>query len=150
MIRLTWIVAFAALISVSGCTKKESSGGAGGPQTKVTISTVGESMLYDKKTLIVKAGEEITLTMKNPSKTLAHNWVLVEKGKENDIGIGGIKAGESKDFIPDLPGIIAHTKMLKPGEEQTITFKAPPVGQYPYICTNAGHHTVMKGTLISK
>ena len=39
---------------------------------------------------------------------------------------------------------------LEPGQADSITFKAPAPGDYPYICTNAGHHTVMKGVLHSK
>ena len=142
---------------IFGCTKKDDT--AATPTTgatavvldkNVNIGSVGETMAYDKTELTVPAGQDITLTFKNNSTTLKHNWVLVQPGKDNDVGIAGIKAGEAKGFIPDDPAVLAHTKLVDPNGSDTVTFKAPPSGDYPYICTNAGHHTVMKGTLHSK
>jgi azurin len=120
----------------------------------LSINSVGETMAYDKNDLTVKANADVTLTMKNNSTTLQHNWVLVKPGTEGPVGLAGIKVGVAKGFIPDTPpaslDILAHTKLIDPQGADSITFKAPPPGDYPYICTNAGHHTVMKGVLHSK
>jgi len=149
---LTSFLAFA----FGGCTKKDdgassSSGGSAATLDKtVNIGSVAETMAYDKTEISVPAGQDITLTFKNNSTTLQHNWVLTQPGKDNDVGLAGIKAGLAKGFVPDDPAVLAHTKLVDAGGSDTITFKAPPAGDYPYICTNAGHHMVMKGILHSK
>ncbi|MCC6277586.1 MAG: auracyanin [Oligoflexia bacterium] len=142
----------ALLLSLNlGCTRKKGvDTSASEPQTNLVIGVLGETMAFDKTTLVAKAGAEITLTFKNTSTVLKHNWVLTQPGKENEVGMQGIKAGEAKQFIPDNPAVLAYTKLVDVKAEDTITFKAPPAGEYPYICTNAGHHTVMKGILITK
>jgi azurin len=160
------ILTFAILLVLSsGCTKKSEEGDvagiaaankteAGAMETTINLGSVGETMAYDKTDLTVPAGKDITLNFKNNSTTLQHNWVLTQPGKDNDIGLAGIKAGMKKGFITDdpalAPSILAHTKLVEPGSADSITFKAPPAGDYPFICTNAGHHTVMKGVLHSK
>jgi azurin len=150
-----------ALATLTNCTKSNNEAGdaagvaaANGPESNINIGSVGETMAFDRTELTVKSGEQITLNFKNNSSTLQHNWVLVKPGTENDVGLAGIKAGMSKGFIPDDPAVaadvLAHTKLVDPGKTDTVTFKAPAAGDYPYICTNAGHHTVMKGVLHSK
>jgi azurin len=163
----TLIISFTlitTLVLFTGCTKKSDDVGdaagvaaANNPaqlDTTQNIGSVGETMAYDKSDLNVKSGADITLNFKNNSTTLQHNWVLVKPGTENDVGLAGIKAGLKKGFIPDdaatAPDILAHTKLVEPGQADSVTFKAPAPGDYPYICTNAGHHTVMKGVLHSK
>lgn len=145
------------LILVTACTKKSGEVGdvagvaaANKTESNIDLSSVGETMAYDKTNLNVKAGDQITLNFKNNSTTLQHNWVLVQPGKDNEVGLAGIQAGPSKGFIPESPSVLAHTKLVDPSKSDTLTFKAPPAGDYPYICTNAGHHTVMKGVLHSK
>ena len=53
-------------------------------------------------------------------------------------------------YIPPdaLDQIIAHTKLLGPGETDTIEFDAPGPGSYPFLCTFPGHVALMSGTLV--
>jgi len=46
--------------------------------------------------------------------------------------------------------IIAHTKLLGPGESDTITFKAPTKkGRYVFLCSFPGHYQIgMKGYMV--
>jgi azurin len=47
--------------------------------------------------------------------------------------------------------ILAQTKLLGPGESETIDFKAPTQpGEYPFLCTFPGHFAMMKGKLVVK
>jgi azurin len=118
--------------------------------TELNIETVGDTMAYNLTTLQVKAGSTVKLTLKNDatSPAMQHDWVLVQPGKEQAIALAGITAGPGKDYIPDSADIIAHTKLTKPGESDTITFTAPAkAGDYPYHCTFPGHYPLMKGTL---
>jgi azurin len=151
------LIALSIAAFAFGCTKKSDSGGADSAaaiNNNITIGAVGETMQFDKTELTVKSGEKVTLVFNNPSTTLKHNWVLTQAGKDNDVGLAGIKAGEANNFIPNADPekgyVLAHTSLVDLKGTETITFTAPPPGDYPYICTNAGHHTVMKGTLHSK
>jgi len=152
----TLIVSTTLALSIS-CTKKsdEGSGSSGGSagaaaSNNINISAVGETMAYDQTSLNVKAGSQVTLTFKNPSTTQKHNWALVKPGKENDVALAGIQAGEAKNFIPEgNPDMIAHTKLVPPGGSDTVVFTAPAPGDYPYECTFPGHNAMMKGVLKS-
>ncbi|MGE9268557.1 MAG: plastocyanin/azurin family copper-binding protein, partial [Verrucomicrobiales bacterium] len=67
-----------------------------------------------------------------------------------------MKAMSAKDneYIPvaeaDAAAILAHTKLLGPGEEDSITFTAPEAGEYPYLCSFPGHFGVMNGVMTVK
>lgn len=115
----------------------------------LTISPKGQEFLFDKDTLTVKAGEKVKLTLKNTS-ALQHNWVLTKPGANDKVAQEGIAAGAGKNWIPDSPEIIAHTKLVDPSKSETIEFTAPAKGSYPYVCTFPGHSATMKGTLVVK
>jgi azurin len=51
---------------------------------------------------------------------------------------------------PGDPDIIVNTKLIKPGASDTITFSAPPAGEYQYFCTFPGYFIRMNGTLTIK
>lgn len=99
----------------------------------------GQRAYYDKNELRAPANSRITLTFKNTADAnsgLLHNWVLVRPGTADAVANDGIAAGEANDYIkPGDNRVIVHTKMIKPGESDTITFDAPPAGTYDYICT---------------
>lgn len=121
---------------------------ASGGEVKLEISSKGEELLYDKDKLSAPAGSKISLTLKNPSTALQHNWVLVKPGTQDQVATDGLTAGEAKTYIKEGdPNVIAHTGMVKPGQSETITFDAPTKGDYPYICTFPGHNVLMKGVL---
>ena len=46
--------------------------------------------------------------------------------------------------------ILAHTKLLGPGEEDSVIFTAPSPGKYEYLCTFPGHFGIMRGVLTVK
>ena len=123
---------------------------SGGGTVTLDIGSKGEELMYDKDKLQAPAGSKITLNFKNNSTSLSHNWALVKPGTADSVAAAGITAGEAKGYIPDDPNIIAHTPLTKPGQTDTITFDAPPAGDYPYICTFPGHSVLMKGTLTIK
>jgi azurin len=138
------LLAALVVFGLLGCTP---SGGGTAPgantapvlEKSIVIGSLGESMAFDKTELYVKAGEQITLTFQNNSASQKHNWVLIKPGSADKVGMEGIKAGEAKNYIPELPEVLAHTPLADPKttkpSEVTITFTAPPAGDYPYICT---------------
>lgn len=126
---------------------------AGGAAVTLEIASKGDELLFDKTTFEVAAGSKVTLKLKNNASTAAtmHNWVLVKAGQADAVATDGITAGESKGYLKDGDArVIAHTKMIKGGESDSITFDAPAPGTYPFICTFPGHSALMKGTLVVK
>lgn len=126
----------------------------GGPTVTLDIGTDGNNLYYNKKTLDVKAGSTIQLTFKNNATAdsgLTHNWVLAKPGTADQVANEGMQAGDANGWVPsNSPNVLAHTKLLKSGESETVTFTAPPAGDYPYFCTFPGHSATMKGVLHSK
>ena len=129
-------------------TQAPPANGGAGQEVQLEIGSKGEELLYDKDTLSAPAGSKISLTLKNNSTALLHNWVLIKPGTNDQVANDGLAAGEAKGYLKENdPNVIAHTKMVPAGQTDTITFDAPAAGAYPYICTFPGHHVLMKGTL---
>lgn len=124
----------------------------------VTIELEGhDNMQYSGDTKVeVKAGQKITLNFKNvgelPKEAMGHNVVILALG--TDMADFGTKAVQAKDneYIPAdyASSIIAHTKLLGPGESDTITFQLDTPGIYDFICSFPGHWGTMKGTITVK
>ncbi len=108
---------------------------------------------YDLEKIVVRAGERISLTLLNTDE-MPHNWILTGwfsydlMGQLADAMVADPTAAE-RHYVPDDPSVLQYTRVLNPGESQTIHFNAPTApGKYPYLCTYPGHWQVMKGTLI--
>ncbi len=119
--------------------------------------TGNDQMQYDKKTFTVTAGQKVKLTFKNigvlPKVAMGHNVVILKKGVNKvAFATAAIPAGPQAEYIPAAhkKDILAHTKMLGPGEETSIVFTAPDAGKYDYLCTFPGHFAVMSGVMTVK
>lgn len=115
------------------------------------VTTKGESLIFEPSELTVSPAKKVRLTFKNSASVasgLQHNWVLVKTGKAEAVANASMSAGLEKGWLQESPDILAHTKLLGPGEEQAILFTAPKEkGDYPFICTFPGHSMTMKGLL---
>ena len=111
-----------------------------------------DNMMYDKKTIEVKNGKNIRLTLNHKGKIgkefMGHNFVLLKKGVNVDEFAKKATLAKSNDYIPNSDETIAFTKMLGGGESTTISFMAPETGTYTYICSFPGHYMIMRGELI--
>src|SRR4051812_16405120 len=89
-------VQLAALFLLSAC------------QDNLEISSVGDTMAFDKTVLEAKAGSTVKLTFHNvaTSPAMSHDWVLVRAGKEEAVAMAGLTAGQAKDYLPDSPDIL--------------------------------------------
>ncbi|MEM9648872.1 MAG: azurin [Bacteroidota bacterium] len=109
-------------------------------------------MQFDKSELRVKEGKKVTLTLRHTGEmdkmVMGHNFVLLAQG--TDIGAFAAEAASARDteYIPESDAIIAYTKLIGGGEVTTITFDAPAVGTYDFICSFPGHYGVMQGKFI--
>ena len=117
--------------------------------------TANDQMKFSTAEIRVKAGEQVTLTLKNIGsmaiESMGHNFVLLNTG--TDIEAFSMKAMVAKEtnYIPgDLKSsIAANTKLLGPGQSDTITFTVP-AGTYEFICSFPGHYANMRGKLIAE
>ncbi len=112
-------------------------------------------MQFNTNLFRVKAGETVTLTFKNvgelPKESMGHNVVILKPGTDGTaFGGEAIKAIDN-DYIPITfaSAIIAHTKLLGPGETDVIEFTLEP-GVYPYLCSFPGHYGIMKGQIVAE
>lgn len=126
--------------------------GSGGAVT-LQIESIPAGSRFSTEKLEAPGGSKITLTFKNATTEVskAYNWVLVKPNSQMRVVNNALEAGEAAGFIKDGDtDVIVHTKLIKGGTSDTITFDAPPPGQYPYLSTTPGVHSVMKGTLVIK
>ncbi len=114
-----------------------------------------DDMKYDRTLFKVKAGQKITLDFKNigklPKEAMSHNVVILQQGTDiNAFGAAAIPA--KPDHIPaDMAAdVIAHTKLLGPGESDQITFTLQDPGVYDFICSFPGHFGTMKGKIVAE
>lgn len=124
------------------------------PASKEAVVTIegNDAMQYNKKKITVKAGQKVKLTLKHvgkmPKSAMGHNFVLLKKGTDLAKFSALAMAAKDKDYIPSGDLIIAHTKLLGGGEEDTIVFDAPEKGEYDFLCSFPGHWGTMKGKFI--
>lgn len=155
-------VTFAASFFVIACNggSKSSTESSKEETTKAPAANVSndiqisanDQMKFSTNELHVKANEKVTLTMKNegtqPKEAMGHNFVLLKDG--TDLAAFAASAINAPDHIPaSNPAILAHTKLLGPGESDTIEFTLP-AGSYTYICSFPGHYLTMTGILTAE
>ncbi len=151
-------IAILALLVLGGATtnhflkaaKKEE-------KADVTIEIKGtDTMMYDKTTFEVKSGQKVKLVFKNigklPKAAMGHNVVILKKGVNVAAFCSEAIKFAAKDYFPESKkgDVIATTKLLGPGESDTIIFTAPAPGTYDYVCTFPGHFALMKGKMTVK
>lgn len=119
---------------------------------KVRVVTAS-NLSYETRSLRVKAGEALQLTLVNPD-VVPHNWVLVQPGSEKRVGelanrLIADPLGVVRHYVPESEDVIVYTDVVEPKKEMAIHFRAPEKpGRYPYMCTFPGHWMVMVGELI--
>ena len=110
-------------------------------------------LLYDKKALTAKAGVKIKLTLENKGAIpMPHNLCLLKPGTKDKVialanGMLTDPNAMAKDYIPDSPDILHHTKLIQPGQTGILEFTITEPGDYPYLCTFPGHAILMHGVL---
>ncbi len=113
-------------------------------------------MTFDKKLFRVKAGQPVKLHFKNvgemPKESMGHNVVILQPGTDLPaFGGEAIKAVDT-EYIPVTfaSSIVAHTKLLGPGETDDIEFTLDAPGVYPFVCSFPGHYGVMQGKIVAE
>lgn len=115
-----------------------------------------DDMKYDRTLFKVKAGQKITLDFKNigkqPAAAMSHNVVILKPGTDvQAFGEAAIPAAKTEHIPPTMTDdVIAHTKLLGPGQTDQITFTLPDAGVYDFICTFPGHFGTMRGKIVAE
>ena len=115
-----------------------------------------DDMKYDKNLFKVKAGQSVKLTFKNvgklPKEAMGHNVIILKEGTDVDAFALEALKEKANEYVPQSAemknDIIAHTKLLGPGESDSITFTIADPGVYTFICTFPGHHGTMHGQIV--
>ena len=161
------------LISVfvlASCNSNEQANNSDSTDTSVAVSpdtetesavsntveiTANDQMKFSVQEIRVKAGEPVTLTLKNTGtiakEAMGHNFVLLQPGTNIDEFGQTAMSSKENDYIPESlkSSIISYTKLLGPNESDTITFTVEK-GEYPFICSFPGHYNTMKGIVIAE
>lgn len=165
--KISMVVLLGAL-TITSCEKKEnvsteepavtteatSDEGQKPAVSNVLVIEGNDQMQFNTNELRAIAGKPIKLTLKHvgkiPKEAMGHNLVILQEG--TDEAAFAAKAIEAKDtdYIPasEKASIVAHTKLLGGGEEDTIEFTVDKKGTYNFLCTFPGHVAMMKGVLI--
>jgi plastocyanin len=118
--------------------------------TEIEIVSKGVELSYSVSEIRAKAGEVLRIRYINESD-MSHNIVLVrEEADIRPVGIAALQA-MATDWIPEkeMHRILAYSDLAYSGDTVVLSFKVPPPGTYPYICTYSAHWTQMQGRLIS-
>jgi azurin len=140
----------ALLYSATGCSRAPE-----GPPKTVSISC-DDRMKYDLKAFEATPGQKIVVTISNkgttPKASMGHNFVMLDRNVNVASFLDAASMQAGHDYVPpemEKKGVIAHSKLLGPGESDTVEFSAPYVpGEYTYLCSFPGHSTQgMRGVL---
>jgi len=118
----------------------------------IAIGTVPERMIFDKERIAIAAGKPVEFRFSN-SDNMPHNFAITLPGALVEVGelaeaTGTEPGAVARHYIPNSEKILLASRLLEPGERQTLTFDAPEApGVYPYVCTYPGHWRRMFGAL---
>ncbi len=117
---------------------------------QVVILGTKPGLKYDVSEVQIKAGSRVKWIFNNNDDML-HNCVIVGVGTANYVGESAVKLGlkgADMQYIPNSKNVLFHTNILQPEASETIYFTAPAeAGDYSFLCTFPGHHTLMVGNL---
>jgi azurin len=118
------------------------------------VTTVREQMRYDTPRIIVEAGKPFEIILEN-TDYMPHNLVIVNPGSRTKVSQRAEEMlpdqldREGRAYVPRHPDVLAATKLLDAGQQQTLKMTAPTKeGDYEYVCTFPGHWEFMWGRLI--
>jgi uncharacterized cupredoxin-like copper-binding protein len=119
---------------------------------EIQLRTIGETMAdmeYEPKQIKVPSGSNIRIVLQNEAETEAmiHNFVLIERGKSEEIYPLAQEAGPDANYVPVHASIYAASPLAQPGKTVEVEFETPAAGIYQFICTYPGH-SAMKGIFI--
>ena len=172
-----YLIAFITALLASGCGSDSGQEDAGGtadapareksppaaetesnlPAREVVIEA-NDQMQFSIANFDVQPGERVRIVLNNvgtmPKFSMGHNVVVLRKDANVESFAEDAMNAAATDYVPAAreKDIVAHTKLLGGGENDSVTFTAPKEsGAYPFICSFPGHYQIgMKGTMTVK
>jgi azurin len=135
----------ALLSTITACSRAPEA-----PPKEVLVQA-DDKMRFDVTEFEVGHGQKVSITLKNvgttPKFSMGHNLAVLDRQiTEQNVQAKFLDPASeqaSHDYVP--PGdknVLAHTKLLGPGETDTVLFTAPQApGRYLYVCSFPGHYT---------
>lgn len=123
---------------------------------ELTLTADKALFAYDAKEIAVQAGQLVKLTFVNPADSTnmqPHNIIIGTAGSLQGLIAAANDPANFADPsflqnpVPKSDLILHHSKLLKPGESETLEFTLEEPGDYPYVCTYPGHALLMNGIL---
>ncbi|MGC1242632.1 MAG: PVC-type heme-binding CxxCH protein [Chryseosolibacter sp.] len=118
----------------------------------IRIKSIQNEMKFDLKNFTVEAGKTVDVIFENPD-FMQHNLVVTKPGAMEIVGRAADKLatdprGAEMQYVPDIPEVLFHTRLVNPQETVKLEFTAPATpGDYPYVCTFPGHWSIMNGVM---
>ena len=113
-----------------------------------------DQMKYDTTDITVKVGQPLTITLTNsgslPKAAMAHDLVVLRPGTDAAAFVKACLTHAAENYLApeEADKVLRATKLLGPGESDTITFTPKAAGTYDYVCTFPAHYAAgMKGTI---
>jgi len=105
---------------------------------------------FNTSRIEAKAGEKVIFVFPNDdSSGMVHNLAIITPGSSQtvlDAAVAMGAEGLKKNFIPEIPELLASTPQVSQGMKYTLYFSVPEEpGNYHFICTYPGHGLIMQG-----
>jgi len=122
---------------------------------EVTVNST-DMMTFDSKSIAIsKSCENFTVHLKHTGSlaknVMGHNLVIAKTADMQSIATEAMAQGVDKDYLKaDDPRIVAHTRMVGGGEEDSVTFEVKSLDSdtaYSFFCTFPGHAALMNGAV---
>ena len=128
-------------------------------EAKVVEVAANDQMQFSIDKFEVTAGQPVRIKLTNvgslPKAAMGHNMVILKKGFEIAPFAMAANQAVANDYIPQgeeqQAKILAHTKLLGPGQTDTIEFTAPSEpGIRKFLCSFPAHYVNMQGDMVVK
>ncbi len=121
----------------------------------VKLSTTGQEVMFDQQRLDLPFAKTIRLKYKNDApldSQISHNVAIIRPDRVAAV----MQTLQEHDYdlksVQGSADILALSRVLNPGQEDTVAFSPPAPGEYVYICLMPGHGDMlgMRGILTLK
>ena len=148
----------AATAASEAATAASEAAPAASGDCKATIDS-DDAMKYDPKEITVPSScKQFSITLKHngkmPAAAMGHNVVIAKTADKDGVLADGAAAKIENNFVkPNDERVVAHTKLIGGGQEDTLTFDVSKLAAgeaYEYFCSFPGHYAMMNGKLTVK
>lgn len=118
---------------------------------ELRVASDGDEMAFVPSHLTCPTAARVRLRFMHRGSIIddPHDWVLLKPGYETRFLDDSDEQADEQHVVPpgDESMVIARTPMCPKGRTVTVEFRAPTPGDYPFVCSVAGHGRSMHGIL---